>query len=128
MQLPTKQVPKKYIGVITSNWKLLRKAVWLNNNILQLSNTPYEEIILFADNDTKSGTISYNVDVIYFAPSSEGILSLDVRYAKVCMYLYNNIYRFSKDHFFSPAEVEITAGDMIEWNEVYKLLRYENDS
>ena len=79
MQLPTKQVPKKYIGVITSNWKLLRKAVWLNNNILQLSNTPYEEIILFADNDTKLGTISYNADVIYFAPSSEGIFLFSSR-------------------------------------------------
>lgn len=86
------------------NIEMLKKAVWLNNIIFQSQCKPYVEQLL-----TNS-----EGDIIYYYPTSiERILTMDARFDRACMIVYTAV----------TMGKNITAQEMEELNDVYKLLK-----
>lgn len=88
------------------NMKLLRKAVFLNNNIFQAENKRYVEKILYNTQD----------EFVYFYPvTSEVILEMDASFALACSIVYTAI--MNKEN--------ITKYNLLKLNEIYQQLKEE---
>lgn len=104
-----RQVPERIPISNRVNMDILKKAVWLSNNIFQLERALYREQLL----------VNAHGEVLYYFPvSSETILSMDARFAKACSIVYTAI----------RMEDNLSADDMIELNEIYKIIREEYGS
>lgn len=86
------------------NMDMLKKAVWLNNTILQEEKKSYTEQLL----------TNCKGDVIYYHPaSSKTILTMDIKFAKACMIVYTTV----------TLGKNITADDMEELNDIYNQVK-----
>lgn len=102
----SRTVPQRISIPNDINMDMLKKAVWLNNNIFQSEKKPYVEQLL----------TNCEGEVIYYYPtSSETILTMDARFAKACMIVYTAV----------TMGKNITAKDMEELNNIYKELKAE---
>lgn len=104
------KVPPRRVDIPNNiDMKILKKAVWLSNNIFQSEKKSYIEIIV----------CNSEGDVMYYCPtSSENILEMDARFAKACMIVYTAI----------EMRRNITAAEMEELNSIYKMLKKEYGS
>lgn len=92
----------------STNMALLRKAVYLNNIILQMEKKSYIEIELQNSQDKF---------IYYYPATSETILEMDADLAMPCMIVYT-IFKTHRN---------INRNDMIQMNNVFKLLKKKYD-
>lgn len=91
------------------NFEWLKRAIYLSNNLFQLQNSEYHEIILYNSNGD---------EVVYFFPDkSDTISKMEPKYYSVCSIVYNMLI----------SGTNITGKDMQYFNFIYKKIMEMRD-